>query len=406
MGDAMTTVHGTCSGGFEAVREAFAVNLAQGGEAGAACCVYWNGAPVVDLWGGLADRASGRPWQRDTAALVFSTTKGVTAALVHRLAQRGVLALDAPVARYWPEFAANGKSTITLEHVLTHRAGLPAVDGDFSLDQIFAWHPVCAAIAAQAPIWEPGTAHGYHVRTYGWILGEVVRRATGLTLGQVLAEQAATPLGLDLWIGLPEAVEPRVATHYTAPEPADARQRELRAKFMGPDTLLGRALEGPSGALPYGPIWNTRALHAAELPSSNGIATARAIARFYAALIGEVDGIRLLTKATLAAATASRVNGPDRVILMPTHFAAGFALPPMLGAGIPDTAFGHPGAGGSLGFADPAAGLAFGYVMNQMQMGLTGDARSERLVAAAYACVAARTSANGWSAGFSRPTAR
>ena len=135
---------------------------------------------------------------------------------------------------------------------------------------------------AQKPIWEPGTAHGYHARTFGWILGEVVRRVTGLTLGQLLAEEAAGPLGLELWIGLPEAIEPRVATNYTAPEPADPEQRALRAKFMGPDTLLGRALEGPSGALPYGPIWNTRALHAAELPSSNGIATrarARALLR-------------------------------------------------------------------------------------------------------------------------------
>jgi CubicO group peptidase (beta-lactamase class C family) len=383
----MKTVHGSWAPGFAWVREAFAKNLAES-EVGAACCVYWNGEPVVDVWGGLADRESERPWQRDTAAVVFSSTKGVTAALVHLLAQRGILALDAPVARYWPEFAANGKAAITLSHVLTHRAGVPAVDGEFTLDEIFAWHPMCAAIAAQKPIWEPGTAHGYHARTYGWILGEVVRRVTALTLGQFLAKEAAEPLGLELWIGLPEPIEPRVATTYTAPEPTDPQQRALRAKFIGPDTLLGRALEGPSGALPYGPIWNTRALHAAELPSSNGIATARALARFYAALIGEVDGTRLLTPATLAAATASQVNGPDRVILIPTHFASGFALPPMLGADCPDTAFGHPGAGGSLGFADPASGLAFGYVMNQMQLGLTGDTRSERLISAAYACLA------------------
>src|SRR5262245_29055753 len=175
----MATVHGTWAPGFEAVREAFAKNLTDESEVGAACCVYVDGVPVVDIWGGLADRDAGRPWQRDTAAVVFSTTKGVTAALVHRLAQRGVLALDAPVARYWPEFAANGKSAITLAQVLSHQAGLPAVEGEFTLDEIFAWHPICAAIAAQAPIWEPGTAHGYHVRTYGWILGEVVRRATG-----------------------------------------------------------------------------------------------------------------------------------------------------------------------------------------------------------------------------------
>jgi len=386
----MKNVHGAWARGFEWVGEAFAKNLAEG-EVGAACCVYWNGECVVDVWGGLADRDAGRPWQRDTAALVFSTTKGVTAALIHLLAQRDQLALDAPVARYWPEFAANGKQWITVRHVLAHRAGLPAVEGALTLDDVYAWHPVCAAIAAQKPEWEPGTAHGYHARTFGWILGELVRRVTGATVGQLLAKEAAEPLGLELWIGLPEDIEPRVATNYTAPEPAEPEQRALRAKFMGPDTLLGRALEGPSGVLPYGPIWNTRALHAAELPSSNGIATARGLARFYASLIGDVDGVhRLLSEPIVAAAAAPQVEGPDKVILVPTRFASGFALPPMLSLDAPDTAFGHPGAGGSLGFADPASGLAFGYVMNQMQLGIAGDPRAERLLSAAYASLTAR----------------
>ncbi|HKA15454.1 MAG TPA: serine hydrolase domain-containing protein [Myxococcota bacterium] len=386
----MKNVHGAWARGFEWVGEAFAKNLAEG-EVGAACCVYWNGECVVDVWGGLADRDAGRPWQRDTAALVFSSTKGVTAALIHLLAQRDQLELDAPVARYWPEFAANGKQWITVRHVLAHRAGLPAVEGALTLDDVYAWHPVCAAIAAQKPEWEPGTAHGYHARTFGWILGELVRRVTGATVGQLLAKEAAEPLGLELWIGLPEDIEPRVATNYTAPEPAEPEQRALRAKFMGPDTLLGRALEGPSGVLPYGPIWNTRALHAAELPSSNGIATARGLARFYASLIGDVDGVhRLLSEPIVAAAAAPQVEGPDKVILVPTRFASGFALPPMLSLDAPDTAFGHPGAGGSLGFADPASGLAFGYVMNQMQLGIAGDPRAERLLSAAYASLTAR----------------
>src|SRR5262245_31891542 len=225
----MNTVHGSWAPEFERVREAFAKNLAQG-EVGAACCVYWNGACVVDVWGGLADRESARPWQRDTAALVFSSTKGVLAALVHLLAQRDQLEIDAPVARYWPAFAANGKDAITVRHVLSHRAGLPAVEGDLTLEDVFAWHPVCAAIAAQRPIWVPGTEHGYHARTFGWILGEVVRRVAGATAGQLLAKEIAEPLGLELWIGLPEAIEPRVATNYTAPEPADPEQRALRAK--------------------------------------------------------------------------------------------------------------------------------------------------------------------------------
>jgi CubicO group peptidase (beta-lactamase class C family) len=390
---AMNTVHGAWARGFEPVREAFANNLAES-EVGAACCVYWNGEPVVDIWGGFADRESGRPWQRDTAALVFSSTKGITAALVHLLAQRDQIELDAPVARYWPEFAANGKQSIAVRDVLSHRAGVPAVEGNLTLEDVYAWHPICTAIAAQKPIWEPGTAHGYHARTFGWILGEVIRRVTGLSAGQLLAKEVAEPFAIELWIGLPEAIEPRVATNYTAPESTDPNQRALRAKFMGPDTLLGRALEGPAGVLPYGPIWNTRALHAAELPSSNGIASARGLARFYAALIGDVDGHRrLLSAPVVAAATAAQVEGPDKVILMPTRFGSGFALPPMLGLALPDTAFGHPGAGGSLGFADPASGLAFGYVMNQMQLGIAGDPRAERLLSATYACVAARENA-------------
>lgn len=341
--------------------------------------------PVVDLWAGSADRERGRPWQRDTRALVFSSTKGITAAVVHRLLESGALELEAPVARYWPEFAANGKAGITLRDVLTHRAGLAAVDGELTLEQVLAWHPVCAAIAAQRPNWPPGSAHGYHVRSYGWILGEIVRRATGMTLGELFRREFAEPLGLDFWIGLPEQHEASVARLYPAPEPADPRALELRERFLGPDTLLGRALAGPSNLFSYGEMWNTRALHAAEMPSSNGIGSARSLARCYAALIGEVDGVRLLRPDTLARATAPEVDGPDRVIGMPTRFGLGFMLPPVLCPSCPPTAFGHAGAGGSLGFADPAAELGFGYVMNQMQLGLTGDERAASLAKAVYA---------------------
>jgi CubicO group peptidase (beta-lactamase class C family) len=299
----------------------------------------------------------------------------------------GVLALDAPVADTWPEFAARGKHRITLRDVLCHRAGLAAVEGDLSLEEVFAWDPVCAAIAAQAPNWEPGSAHGYHARSYGWILGEVVRRATGQTLGRVFAEEVAGPLGLDCWIGLPAAEASRVATVYGPPEPSDPEAIALRDRFMGPDTLLGRVLAGPSGLFSYGDLWNRPDLRAAEMPSSNGIATARALSRCYAATLDEVDGVRLLAPATLAAAVEPQVEGADQVIMIPTRFALGFALPPMLGESCPEGSFGHPGAGGSLGFADPARGLAFGYVMNQMRTGITGDPRAARLVAAVYEAI-------------------
>ncbi|MCZ6712895.1 MAG: serine hydrolase [Deltaproteobacteria bacterium] len=382
----MAELRGTCARGFERVRDAFGACFGQHAEVGAAVCVYLDGEPVVDLWGGYADREQRTPWQRDTLALVFSATKGVTAACVHRLAEQGKLDLDAPVASYWPEFAAAGKAEIPLRWVLTHRAGLADVKGTLTLEQVLAWDPVCAAIAAQPPHWEPGTRHGYHARSYGWILGEVVRRVCGRTLGQFFAEEFAAPLGLDFFIGLPEEHEPRVATLYPAPEPTDPEQLALRERFMGPDTLLGRVLSGPSGLFNYGPMWNARPLHAAEMPSSNGIGSARALARFYASLIGEIDGFRGLRPETLAAAVREQVAGPDAVILVPTRFGSGFMLAPTLSPGCAESCFGHPGAGGSLGFADPEARIAFGYVLNQMQLGMTADARAQCLVEAVYAC--------------------
>lgn len=379
---------GTCEPRFASVREAFVRNFTERGDLGAALCVYHRGRPVVDLWGGVVSRETQRPWRRDTLSIVFSATKGVTAIVVHRLLERGVLALDAPVAKWWPEFAAAGKASITLRHVLTHRAGLAAVRAKLTLEEVLAWHPVCAAIAAQAPDPGQGAVHGYHARSYGWILGEVVRRATGRSLGRVFADEIAAPLGLEFWIGLPEAQEPRVATLYAPPEPGDPKRRAVLARLTGPDTLLGRVLSGPSNLFSYGPMWNTRPLRAAEMPSSNGIGDARALARLYAATIGEVDGVRLLAPETIARASAIEADGPDAVILMPTRFGLGFMLPPTLSAACRAGSFGHPGAGGSLGFADPGAEIGFGYVMNQMQMGITGDPRAAALVEAVYASLA------------------
>ncbi len=381
----MTTVHGEVAPGFEPVRQAFERNFAERGEVGAAVSVVLRGRCVVDLWGGVADPGSGRPWQEDTLALLFSTTKGITATCVHLLVERGKLDLDATVSSIWPEFAAHGKERVTVRDVLTHRAGVPAIEAPVSVQEVFAWDPVCAAVADQRPVWEPGTKHGYHVRTFGWILGELVRRTTGASLGAWLAREVAAPLGLDLFVGLPGALEPRVATLIPPPEPSDPEERALRERFLGPDTLLGAALLGPSGNFGYGPLWNTRELHAAELPSSNGIGTARSLARFYAACVGDVQGTRILAPETVARATEACTDGPDALLHLPTRFGLGYMLPPTLSPACPPGAFGHPGAGGSLGFADPALGLGFGYAMNRMDLGLTGDPRASDLVEATYA---------------------
>ena len=369
--------------GFGPVADAFRANFDEHGDVGAACCVYLDGRPVVDVWGGVADRTSGRPWTRDTIVIVFSCTKGVTAIAANQLIAAGKLDPDAPVADYWPEFAANGKAAITVGMALSHRAGLAAIDGDLSLDDIAAWDPVVAAIAAQAPNWEPGTAHGYHSRSFGWIIGELIRRVSGLpSPGAYIAQHIVEPLGLDFFLGVPDEEDARVATLYPAPN-ADALDEFAAAT---PDSLFTRVFTGPSGLLRYDDQWNTRLLRAAQLPSSNGHGSATALARMYAACLQPLDGVRLLADHTLDRATEVRSDGPDVVLGQPLTFGLGFALPPTLTPAAGPRSFGHPGAGGSLGFADRDRGLALGYVMNQMRFEAAGDPRAASLSAAAVAC--------------------
>jgi CubicO group peptidase (beta-lactamase class C family) len=376
-------VDGLVEPGFGGVADAMLGNFERRGEVGAACCVYLDGRPVVDIRAGIADVASNRSWQDDTVALVFSSTKGATAICANLLIERGVLDPEMRVAEVWPEFAASGKDAIPLRAVLSHRVGLPVVEGDFTLEQALSWSPVVEQLATQTPRWdwhEP--APGYHVRSYGWLTGEIVRRVTGRTIGRFFADEIAGPLGLDWWIGLPESEEPRLATLLPPPPPEDPELRELMDAVMAPGTMTGDAMTGPSNLFHYDDMWNTRQLHAAELPSSNGIASAHAIARLYAATVGDVDGHRVLSAATVARATEVESDGNDRVIGVPEQFGLGFSLGPGLPPACGADAFGHPGAGGSLGFADPEARLGFGYAMNQMQLGV--DGRSEMLVRAVY----------------------
>jgi CubicO group peptidase (beta-lactamase class C family) len=368
--------------GWGAVGDAFRANF-EHGEVGAACSVYHDGRPVVDLWGGAADRETRRLWTRDTIVIVFSCTKGVTAICANRLIEAGRLDPDAPVASYWPEFAASGKAGITVGMVLSHRAGLAAVDGELTIEDLVDWYPVVAAIAAQAPNWEPGTAHGYHSRSFGWIVGELIRRVTGRMPGAVVADELARPLGLDFFLGVPESEDARIATVYPAPE---ARALvELAA--ADPTTLFARVMTGPSNLLHYDERWNTRQLRGAQLPSSNGHGDARSLARLYAACLGPIDGVRLLSDDSLDRATVVRSSGKDLVLGQPLTFGLGFSLPPTLGPGAGPRSFGHAGAGGSLAYADRDRGLAFAYVMNQMRLGTAeGDQRAARLSAAATAC--------------------
>jgi CubicO group peptidase (beta-lactamase class C family) len=386
----MTDINGTTASGFEGVRAAFEANFAKDLEVGASFSAYHRGKKVVDLWGGTADVDSGRAWDDRTLALVFSTTKGATAMCANKLAQEGKLDVDAPVARYWPEFAAGGKSELPVKFLLSHQAGLAWIDGEISLDQALSWDPVVDALAQQTPHWEPGSKHGYHATTYGWLVGEVIRRITGKTVGTYFHDEIAAPLGLDFWIGLPESEESRVAPLVGGlADPLITEDPEVRKfveEIMGPDTTLGRALFAPGGAFSGPEIWNSRAVHAAEIPAANGIGDARSLARMYAACIGTVDGVRILTEEQLRRATTQLTSGPNTVLLdLDIQFGLGFMLrSAFIELGGPRS-FGHFGAGGSVGWADPDAELAFGYVMNRMDMGLAGDVRSYELINACYA---------------------
>ncbi len=385
-------VNGEVAPGFEALRQAFASNFSARGDVGAALCAYVKGRKVVDIWGGLADRGGGVEWAADTLTLVFSTTKGATAVCAHLLAQRHQLDLDAPVRDYWPEFAAGGKGAVTVRHLLSHRAGLPTLDVALTPDEALAWDPAIAALAAQTPAWVPGTRHGYHAVTYGWLVGEVIRRVSGRSPGRYLAEEIAGPLGLELWVGLPESEEPRVSKLIPAPPVSvsadelasmpDGQAERLRA-MAAPDSLTMRALNPTRPPFSF----NSRAVHAGELPAANAIATARSLAKLYAATIGEVHGQRILSPGTVAAATVVQSDGPDDVLLVPTRFGSGFMLAsptsPLLG----ESSFGHSGAGGSLAFADPDAEVGFAYVMNQMQQNLAGDPRPAALIDALRTCL-------------------
>ena len=387
----MTQIEGYTAPGFEGVRETFEANFEKGLEVGAAFSAYHHGTKVVDVWGGIADSQTGRPWDERTLALVFSTTKGVTAMCANKLAQEGSLDVDAPVAKYWPEFAQGGKAEIPVSYLLSHQAGLAWIDGEMTAQEALAWDPVVDALARQVPHWAPGTAHGYHATTYGWLVGEVIKRVTGTSVGTYFREAIATPLGVDFWIGLPESEEPRVARLQGWIDDALAENPELSElmdQFIGPETKLGRALFAPGGALADTQIYNSRALHAAEVPAAGGIGDARSLARLYASCIGDVDGVRVLTDQQLARATTQLTSGPNTVLLdMDIQFGLGFMVPSeFLALGGPRS-FGHFGAGGSMGWADPEAGLAFGYVMNRMDIGLAGDARTFELVAACYRSV-------------------
>ena len=386
-------IRGSVNAGYEPVREAFERNFTEHGDTGASVAVYVDGEKKVDLWGGVAVVATGRAWTEDTVALVFSVTKGATAVLCAMLADRGELDLDAPVSQYWPEFAAGGKETITTRQILSHVAGLPVIDGDLTTAEVIEGSKVVEALARQVPIWKPGAKHGYHGLTLGWLIGEIVVRATGRSVGDLFATEVAKPLGLDFAIGLPAEAEARVAPLVEAPPPDPAEldsiadpalkqfiQRTIAA--MSDATSLMFRMGTSNGVLPTPSAehWNRRDVHAVEQPAANGITNARSLARLYASCVAPVEGTRLLSEKALRAATRVLASGVDEVIGHRNRFASGFTLSSESLPLVSESSFGHLGAGGSLGFGDPVRGVGFGYVTNQIG-GLT-DMRAMSLVGA------------------------
>ena len=375
-------VDGLCDPRFARLREAFEENFAGRGEPGAAIALAIDGRVVADLWGGHSDKARGTPWRRETLVNFFSVSKASCAIVALSRVERAEIDLDAPVALLWPEFARAGKEAVTLRQILSHRAGLPSIRETLPEGAALDWLRMTQALADQEPWWAPGTAHGYHVNTFGFLVGEVVRRATAKSIGTLLREEIAGPLGADVHIGLPVREHGRVA------------------EFLWPDTSRAPSMPGPEDAMRFNAYWNPPGVSGAgwvnrpewrlaEIPSTNGHGTARGVARIYAALAkgGSLDGVRILDAGTIAAAIAEHSSGHDLINQRPSRFGLGFQLTQAERPLGPNAgAFGHFGAGGSLGFCDPESGVAFGYVTNDMGPRWQNP-RNKALIDAIYACL-------------------
>jgi CubicO group peptidase (beta-lactamase class C family) len=364
----------------------FQENFEKLGELGAAVSVWQNGKPIIDLCGGFCDGGREAPWTTDTLVLVWSATKGIgSACVLHTLEQQNI-ELNRPVVEFWPEFAQSNKDKVTLSELLSHQAGLCALDQRVD---VLDYESVIHALEVQAPLWSPGTEHGYHARTFGFLLDELIRRITGKTLSDYWQDNFARPLELDFWIGLPEKENSRVATIYAArsgkaPEPA-----QFYRDLVTPGTLARKTFTSPYGLNVISKM-NDPYIRAQPNVSFGGIGSASALAKFYSMLAngGTLNGQTFFSQETLTWMTMTLSDGVDRVFQIPTAFSAGFmkdsgdAARKMFGPSA--TSFGHPGAGGSHAFADPENKIAFAYVMNQMEQSVLPNEKSLRLVDAIY----------------------
>ncbi len=372
-------ISGQCDERFEPVRAAFERNFAELGDLGAALAVVVDGEMVVDLWGGHLDHERTTAWQRDSIVNVYSTTKGMVALCAHMLADRGQLDLDAPVASYWPEFAAAGKERIPVSMLLNHKAGMAAFRERITLDELCDWDGACARLAAQEPWWEPGTATGYHAVTYGFLVGEVIRRIDGRSVGRFFAEEVAQPLGADFHIGLPATEHHRVAPLLDPPGVDNGP-----AGFTAALPEIGRAAMGNQPVTTKNS--NSAEWRSAEIPGANGHGTARGVARVYGVLArgGEQNGLRLLSPEAIDRARQPQQSGMNLVLGMELEWRLGFMSNTGGSYGPSPTAFGHGGMGGSVGFADTDRRVAFSYTQNEIRLGADIDLRAYLLQQSVY----------------------
>ncbi|MBM4206259.1 MAG: beta-lactamase family protein [Gammaproteobacteria bacterium] len=386
------TLHGSYTSEFSPVVDAFVHNFEHNGEVGASLCITRDGASVVDIWGGLAEVESKRPWLEDTACVVFSSTKGAVALAAHTLVARGELDLDAPVRRYWPEFAQRGKEEATVRMMFDHSVGVPAMREKLKDKGCCDWSYIIERLEQEEPFWKPGTRNGYHMANFGWTVGELIRRVSGQSLGKYFQEAIAGPTRAEFWIGLPEEHEPRVAPMIPfKPVRGAALSAFTEALIKDSKSISSLAFFNQGGFSP-----GSRQCRAAEIGGAGGVANGRGLARIYApfACGGELHGRKFVDGGTLAAMGEVAVaTHEDATLLLPTRFSLGFmkSMDNRRAAGVDKSsvilsgpAFGHVGAGGSIGFADPAERLSFGYVMNRMGPGILLNERGQALVDAAY----------------------
>lgn len=380
-------IEGLCDPRFEGVREAFAANFRDHDELGASVAVCLDGRVVVDLWAGHADQARTRPWRSDTLVNVFSVGKGILGLAAMMMVDRGLLGLDAPVSRYWPEFAAAGKDRVTVRELLSHQAGLPAVREVLEDGAMYDWERMTTALAAQRPWWEPGTACGYHVNTFGFLVGEVIRRVSGTGFGEFLRREISGPLGADVLMGVGPEDDHRVAEFVWNPALASVPDLD-RTGLSEADLLQLHTYFNPVGASGHGVV-NDIAWRRAVYPSTNGHATALGVARIYSLMAtgGVCGGRRMVSESLIAEAGREQASGTDVVLGRPSRFGLGFQLSqPDRPIGTSEGVVLHFGAGGALGFADPVARLGFGYAMNRMGPRLSNPT-TRRLVDAVYECL-------------------